>query len=64
MSDIRNRLWIANEWVDAQAGATFATMNPASVGGNRARLPPSVLSLFTSVELGQSSRDELKARAV
>jgi len=30
MSDIRNRLWIANEWVDAQAGATFATVNPAT----------------------------------
>ncbi|HSG09409.1 MAG TPA: aldehyde dehydrogenase family protein [Longimicrobiales bacterium] len=30
MSDIRNRLWIANEWVDAQAGTTFATLNPAT----------------------------------
>jgi acyl-CoA reductase-like NAD-dependent aldehyde dehydrogenase len=30
MSDIPNRLWIANEWVDAQAGATFATVNPAT----------------------------------
>jgi len=30
MSDIRNRLWIANQWVDAQTGATFATVNPAT----------------------------------
>lgn len=30
MSDIRNRLWIANEWVDARSGATFATVNPAT----------------------------------
>ncbi|MGD8321546.1 MAG: aldehyde dehydrogenase family protein [Gemmatimonadota bacterium] len=30
MSDIRNRLWIANEWVDAQSGATFDTANPAT----------------------------------
>ena len=27
---IRNRLWIANEWVDAQSGATFPTVNPAT----------------------------------
>jgi acyl-CoA reductase-like NAD-dependent aldehyde dehydrogenase len=31
MSDaIRNRLWIANGWVDAADGATFATTNPAT----------------------------------
>lgn len=30
MSDIRNRLWIANAWADAQSGATFATTNPAT----------------------------------
>lgn len=30
MSDIRNRLWIANAWADAQAGATFPTVNPAT----------------------------------
>ncbi|MDP2955678.1 MAG: aldehyde dehydrogenase family protein [Longimicrobiales bacterium] len=30
MNEIRNRLWIANEWVDGQAGATFATTNPAT----------------------------------
>ena len=30
MSDIRNRLWIHNEWVDAADGGTFATINPAT----------------------------------
>jgi acyl-CoA reductase-like NAD-dependent aldehyde dehydrogenase len=31
MSDAtRNRLWIANEWVDAASGATFPTVNPAT----------------------------------
>jgi len=31
MSDaVRNRLWIANEWVDARAGETFPTTNPAT----------------------------------
>ena len=30
MSDIRNQLWIANAWVDAQEGATFPTTNPAT----------------------------------
>lgn len=30
MSDIKSRLWIANEWADAEAGATFATTNPAT----------------------------------
>ncbi|MCG6956390.1 MAG: aldehyde dehydrogenase family protein [Gemmatimonadetes bacterium] len=33
MSDtVRNRLWIANEWVDARAGAAFPTHNPATGG--------------------------------
>ena len=27
---IRTRLWIGNEWVDAQRGGTFATTNPAT----------------------------------
>jgi len=27
---IRNRLWIGNEWTDAQDGRTFATVNPAT----------------------------------
>jgi acyl-CoA reductase-like NAD-dependent aldehyde dehydrogenase len=31
MSDtVRNRLWIANEWLDARSGATFPTHNPAT----------------------------------
>ncbi len=30
MSDIPNRLWIANAWSDAEAGTTFATTNPAT----------------------------------
>ncbi len=30
MSDIPDRLWIANAWADAEAGATFATRNPAT----------------------------------
>ncbi|MEM7417838.1 MAG: aldehyde dehydrogenase family protein [Gemmatimonadota bacterium] len=28
--DVRNRLWIGNEWVDAEDGGTFATTNPAT----------------------------------
>ncbi len=28
--EIRNRLWIGNEWVDADDGSTFATVNPAT----------------------------------
>ncbi len=27
---VRNRLWIGNEWVDAEDGGTFATINPAT----------------------------------
>ncbi|MYH08826.1 MAG: aldehyde dehydrogenase family protein, partial [Gemmatimonadales bacterium] len=27
---IRDRLWIGNEWTDAQGGRTFATVNPAT----------------------------------
>ena len=27
---IRNRLWIGNEWANAQGGGTFATVNPAT----------------------------------
>jgi aldehyde dehydrogenase (NAD+) len=30
MSQIPHRLWIANAWSDAEAGATFATTNPAT----------------------------------
>ena len=30
MSDIRNQLWIANAWVDAQEGDPFPTTNPAT----------------------------------
>jgi acyl-CoA reductase-like NAD-dependent aldehyde dehydrogenase len=30
MSDVRDRLWIHNEWVDAADGGTFATINPAT----------------------------------
>jgi len=30
MSEIPNRLWIANAWADARSGATFATTNPAT----------------------------------
>jgi len=30
MSDVPNRLWIHNEWVDATGGATFTTHNPAT----------------------------------
>lgn len=30
MADIRNQLWIGNEWVDAASGDTFATVNPAT----------------------------------
>ncbi|MDE2794238.1 MAG: aldehyde dehydrogenase family protein [Gemmatimonadota bacterium] len=28
--DIRTRLWIGNEWADAEGGARFATVNPAT----------------------------------
>ncbi|MCY4572350.1 MAG: aldehyde dehydrogenase family protein [Gemmatimonadetes bacterium] len=28
--DIRTRLWIGNEWADADGGRTFATVNPAT----------------------------------
>ena len=28
--DIRTRLWIGNEWADAEGGATFPTLNPAT----------------------------------
>jgi len=28
--DVRNRMWIGNEWVDAEDGGTFATFNPAT----------------------------------
>jgi len=27
---IRNRMWIGNEWADAEDGGTFATVNPAT----------------------------------
>jgi acyl-CoA reductase-like NAD-dependent aldehyde dehydrogenase len=27
---VRNRLWIGNEWSDAEDGGTFATVNPAT----------------------------------
>ncbi len=30
MSDAPNRLWIDNAWTDAEDGATFATVNPAT----------------------------------
>jgi acyl-CoA reductase-like NAD-dependent aldehyde dehydrogenase len=30
MNEIRNRLWIGNEWADALSGATFPTTNPAT----------------------------------
>ena len=30
MTDVRNRLFIGNEWVDAEAGGTFPTLDPAS----------------------------------
>ena len=30
MADIRNQLWIGNEWVDAADGGTFETVNPAT----------------------------------
>ena len=28
--EIRNRLWIHNEWADAESGDTFSTLNPAT----------------------------------
>ena len=28
--EIRTRLWIGNEWVDAESGGSFATVNPAT----------------------------------
>lgn len=28
--EVRNRLWIGNEWADAEDGGTFATTNPAT----------------------------------
>lgn len=28
--DVRNQLWIGNEWSDAEDGGTFATVNPAT----------------------------------
>ena len=28
--EIRTRLWIGNEWADAEGGGRFATVNPAT----------------------------------
>jgi aldehyde dehydrogenase (NAD+) len=30
VADVRNKLWIGNEWVDAASGDTFPTVNPAT----------------------------------
>ena len=38
----------------------LATMNPASIGGGRTRLPRSIMSLFTSVMLDAYELDDLK----
>ena len=38
----------------------FATMNPASIGGGRSRLPRSIGNLFASVHLEESSQEELR----
>ncbi|MDH3424999.1 MAG: aldehyde dehydrogenase family protein, partial [Gemmatimonadota bacterium] len=30
LQNVRNRMWIGNEWVDANDGGTFETVNPAT----------------------------------
>lgn len=42
----------------------FATMNPASVGGGRSRLPRSLRNLFTSVTLQKPDETEVKSIAL
>ena len=45
---------------DLQQSRVFATMNPSSVGGGRARLPRSVKSMFTTVVLEEYVSQELR----
>ncbi|KAA0145556.1 hypothetical protein FNF31_08021 [Cafeteria roenbergensis] len=51
--------WTAPKFVSASSGRVLGTMNPASVGGNRGRLPRSIANLFTRVQLSECSEDEL-----
>lgn len=47
--------------LDISSTRIFATMNPASVGGGRSRLPRSVRNLFTAVQLQKPSAEEIKS---
>ncbi|CAF4794749.1 unnamed protein product, partial [Rotaria sp. Silwood1] len=49
-----------NESVDTSSILIFATMNPATIGGGRSKLPRSISNLFTIVQLEDYKDDELR----
>ncbi|CAF3117103.1 unnamed protein product [Rotaria sp. Silwood2] len=51
---------LTGEKVDATDTLIFATMNPATIGGGRSKLPRSVSNLFSIVQLEDYSEDELR----
>ena len=50
--------------LDLQHICIFATMNPASVGGGRNRLPRSARNLFTTISLQKPSEAEVRSIAL
>lgn len=49
-----------DELIDLNSVTVLATMNPASTGGGRAKLPRSIANLFATVKLDPYSLQELK----